>query len=81
MEDFQKRINRVARKTWEAVREVTLLSAELDEISQEQVIETVSEFLNEYGDDQESLAVFHALDEASKRQLLRKAFPLARYGW
>jgi len=83
MEDLQKRINKAANFTWEAIGSDILQVAEVDSMSREDVIEVVSDcdYLERYGDDKEAVAAFRNLDIKERHEMLVKAFPCKRYGW
>lgn len=81
MEDFQERIACAAQKTWQAIGGDILTAAQADSISREEVVEVVMDSIADYGGDAEAVAEFKPLDFEQKRDMLTKAFPLARYGW
>ena len=83
MEDLQKRINKAANFTWEAIGADVLQVAEVDSMSREDVIEVVSDcdYLERYGDDKEAVTAFRALDTEKRHEMLLKVFRCKRYGW
>ncbi len=81
MDDLQKRITRAAGNTWQAIGGDILQVAEADSVTQEEVIEAVIDYIQDYGRDEEAIAEFNRLSLEDKTEMLRKAFPLARYGW
>ena len=81
MDDLQGRITRAANRTWQAIGSDILVSVETDSVTQEEVIEAVVDYIHDYGGDKEAIAEFNQLSFEDKTEMLRKAFPLARYGW
>ena len=81
MEDFQKRITKAAQSTWQAIGGDVLRSACVDSMSRDEVVEAVMDYLEGYGRDMNAIAEFKKLGFEEKLATLRKAFPLARYGW
>ena len=81
MDDLQKRITRAADRTWQAIGSDILVAAETDSVSQEEVVEAVMDYIQDYGRDEEAIAEFNRLSLEDKADMLQKAFPLSRYGW
>ena len=81
MDDLQERITRAANRTWQAIGSDILVAAEADSMTQEEVIEAVLDYIHDYGGDEEAIAEFNQLSFEDKTEMLRKALPLARYGW
>ena len=81
MDDLQKRITRAAGNTWQAIGSDILAAAEADSVTQEEVIEAVMDYIQDYGRDKEAVTEFNRLSFEEKNDMLRVAFPLSRYGW
>ncbi|HOZ48671.1 MAG TPA: hypothetical protein PLO37_15605 [Candidatus Hydrogenedentes bacterium] len=81
MDDFEKRINRAAQSTWQAIGGDILRAAEVNSVSRDEVVEAVMDYLEGYGRDMNAIAEFRKLGFEEKQAMLLKAFPLARYGW
>ena len=83
MEDLQKRISKAANNVWQYIGADILQVAEADSLSREDVIEAVSDcdYLERYGEDEEAVEAFRALDIEEQHEMLVKAFPCVRYGW
>jgi len=80
MNDLEERIIKAATATWQIIGPDVLRAAEADSIDRDEVVEVVNDYL-EYGHDPEALAEFRQLRHEDRIAMLRKAFPLARYGW
>lgn len=83
MDDLQKRMNRAANFTWQAIGDDILKVAEVDSMTREDVIEVVidCDYLERYGDDAEAVAAFRALGADERQEMLVKALPCKHYGW
>jgi hypothetical protein len=81
MDDFDKRIARAAKSTWQAIGGDILRAAEVDSMSRDEVVEAVMDYIHDYGRDMNAIAKFKKLSFEEKQAMLLKAFPLARYGW
>jgi glycerol-3-phosphate O-acyltransferase len=81
MDDLQERITRAANRTWQAIGSDILVASEVDSITRDEVVEAVMDYLQDYGRDTEAVAEFNKLSFEDKTAMLRKAFPLDRYGW
>jgi hypothetical protein len=81
MDDLQKRITEAANHTWQAIGGDVLRSAEADWLPAEDVAECVLDYLDQYGGDSEAVAAFGKLPFEERMRMLRKAFPLSKYGW
>jgi hypothetical protein len=81
MDDLQKRITEAANRTWQAIGGDVLRSAEADWLPGEDVAECVMDYIEQFGGDSGAVAEFNKLSFEDKTEMLRKAFPLSRYGW
>jgi hypothetical protein len=81
LDDLQERITRAANRTWQAIGSDILVAVETDSVTQEEVIEAVMDYIHDYGGDEEAIAEFNKLSFEDKTEILRKAFPMPRYGW
>jgi hypothetical protein len=81
LDDLQERITRAAHRTWQAIGGDVLRSAEADWMPGEDVAECVLDYLEQFGGDAEAIAEFNKGSFEEKAEMLRNAFPLAKYGW
>lgn len=84
---MEDRIIDMAHKTWNAIGADILTAVEEGtgdtSIPRDEVVEVVmdADHMNMYGHDPEAYKYFQTLDYDDKERVLKKAFPLSRYGW
>ena len=83
MKDLQKRINKAADFTWQAIGDDILKVAEVHSLPKEDVIEAVMDcdYLERYGDDKDAVAAFRKLPADKQLDMMQKAFHCEHYGF